>query len=170
VKVAALETTAVFGAVPCGGETVEEELVPLLPGSEQLRLQHSRAIEACGVLLADCAFLQQSGMLVIGQEPSCSCAPTPTMPPSMATTRVRAVSHFRIDVVNYIDRLRCVSSRPISVSGPELKRNTVSRAGISPALQHHSELMPTVCVIQKRMDSYAVEENGRTPAVAQSDV
>jgi hypothetical protein len=44
---------------------LEEILDPLLPGSEQLRLQHSWAIEACGVLLAVCAFLQQSGMLAI---------------------------------------------------------------------------------------------------------
>jgi hypothetical protein len=59
-----------FGGVPCWGETVEEVLVPVLPGSEQLRLQQSRAIETSGMLLADCAFLQQSGRLDIGQEPS----------------------------------------------------------------------------------------------------
>ena len=96
LKGAVLGIIAVFGAVPCWGETVEEELPPL-PGSEQFKLQHSRAIETSGVLLADCAFLQQSGTLVIGQEPSCSCAPTPTAPPSKATTRVILVSHFRID-------------------------------------------------------------------------
>jgi len=87
-----------FGAVPCWGEMVEEELVPLLPGSEQFKLQHSRAIETSGLLLADCAFLQQSGILVIGQEPSCSCTPAPNAPPSMAAMRANAVSHFRIDV------------------------------------------------------------------------
>jgi hypothetical protein len=70
-----------------------EAFDPLLPGSEQFRLQHSRAIETSGVLLADCAFLQQSGMLVIGHEPSPSCAPTPTAPPSMAATRTIAVNH-----------------------------------------------------------------------------
>jgi hypothetical protein len=59
-----------FGAVPCWGETVEEVLVPVLPGSEQFKLQHSRAIETSGVVFADCAFLQQSGRFDIGQEPS----------------------------------------------------------------------------------------------------
>ena len=62
---AAVDTIALLGVTPCWGEEFEEVLDPLLPGSEQLRLQHSRAIEACGVLLADCAFLQQSGMLAI---------------------------------------------------------------------------------------------------------
>jgi len=64
LKDVALGTIAVFGVVLCGGDKFEEVLVPL-PGSEQLRLQQSRAIETCGVLLADCAFLQQSGMLAI---------------------------------------------------------------------------------------------------------
>src|SRR5712671_6032330 len=77
----------------CWGEL--EELDPLLPGSEQFKLQQSRAIETPGVLLADCAFLQQSGMLAI--EPSPSCALTPIAPPIMAATRRRAVSQLRID-------------------------------------------------------------------------
>jgi hypothetical protein len=101
---------AVSGSVPCRGETLEEELVPPLPGSEQFKLQHSRAIETSGEVLADCAFLQQSGRFDIGQEPSCSCAPTPTAPPSMAATRVKAVSNFRIDVVDYIHQFPYVSS------------------------------------------------------------
>jgi hypothetical protein len=98
LKGAASVIIAVFGAVPCWGETVEEEL-PLLPGSEQFKLQHSRAIETSGLLLADCAFLQQSGMFVI--EPSPSCAPAPTAPPSMAAMRVKAVNHFRIAGTEY---------------------------------------------------------------------
>jgi hypothetical protein len=61
----AVGTIALLGVTPCWDEKLEEILDPLLPGSEQLRLQHSRAIEACGVLLAVCAFLQQSGMLAI---------------------------------------------------------------------------------------------------------
>lgn len=106
---------AMSGSVPCCGETLEEVLVPL-PGSEQFKLQQSRAIETSGELPADCAFLQQSGMLVIGQEPSCSCAPTPTAPQSRLTMRAKAVNHLRIDVVTILtvfvvcqaDRYRCV--------------------------------------------------------------
>ena len=80
--------------------------MPLLPGPEQFRLQHKRAMETSEELAAECAFLQQSGMLVIGQEPSSSFAPIPTAPPSMAAARARAVNHFRIGVVNYIDLVR----------------------------------------------------------------
>jgi len=54
------------------------------------------AIDTSAVLPDDCAFLQQSGMLVIGQEPSPSCAPTPTAPPSMAASKMNDVSHFLI--------------------------------------------------------------------------
>src|SRR5260370_21486973 len=110
LKRAALGIIAVFSAVPCWGETVEEELVPPLPSSEQFRLQHSRAIETSGALLADCAFLQQSGRFDIGQEPSPRCAPTPTAPPSIAATRVKAVNHFRIAVLNYKYSLLALSS------------------------------------------------------------
>jgi hypothetical protein len=95
---AAVGTIALLGVTPCFGEKLEEVLDPLLPGSEQLRLQQSRAIETSGVLLGDCAFLQQSGMLVIRLSPS--CAPAPTAPPSMAATRVKVVNHFRIAVSN----------------------------------------------------------------------
>jgi hypothetical protein len=103
-----LGMAALTGAMPCG-EKVEEVLDPLLPGSEQFKLQHSCAIETSGLLLADCAFLQQSGMFVI--EPSPSCAPTPTAPPSMAAMRVKAVNHFRIDVVTILtDFLTCQAS------------------------------------------------------------
>jgi hypothetical protein len=56
--------------MPCGAEKLDEMFDPPLPGSEQLRLQQSRAIETSGVLLADCAFLQQSGRFDIGHEPS----------------------------------------------------------------------------------------------------
>jgi hypothetical protein len=95
--------------MPCWGEKLDEELDPLLPGSEQFRLQQSRAIETCGVLLADCDFLQQSGILAI--EPSLSCAPAPTAPPSMAATRVKAVNHFRIAVSNDKYPLLALSSK-----------------------------------------------------------
>jgi len=61
-----------FGAMPCGDEKVDEPFAPPLPGSEQLRLQQSRAIETSGVLLVDFAFLQQSGRFDIGHEPSFS--------------------------------------------------------------------------------------------------
>jgi hypothetical protein len=53
------------------GEKLVDVLEPLLPGSEQLRLQQSRAIETSAVLFADWAFLQQSGRFDIGQRPSC---------------------------------------------------------------------------------------------------
>jgi len=79
---------------------VEEALDPLLPGSEQFRLQQSRAMETSEELLADCAFLQQSGILAI--EPSSSCAPTPIAPLSMAAMRANDVSHLRIVLTNYI--------------------------------------------------------------------
>ena len=49
----AVGTTALFGVAPCGGEKLEEELDPPLPGSEQFKLQQSRAIETAGLLLAD---------------------------------------------------------------------------------------------------------------------
>jgi hypothetical protein len=69
-----------------------------LPGSEQLRLQHNLAMKTSEMLPADCAFLQQSGMLVIGQEPSPSGAPTPTTPARMEVTSTKAVNHLRIVV------------------------------------------------------------------------
>ena len=90
-----LGITTEFGATPGRGEKLEDVFDPL-PGSEQFKLQHSRAIETSAVLLVDWAFLQQSGMLVIGQEPSPSCAPTPTAPLSIAVTRKKAVNHLRI--------------------------------------------------------------------------
>jgi len=80
---------------------LEDAFDPVLPGSEQFKLQHSRAIDTAGALLADCAFLQQSGMLAI--EPSPSCARTPVAPPTMAVTRMNDVSHFRILKSNCID-------------------------------------------------------------------
>jgi hypothetical protein len=90
---AAFSTSPPLELMPCWGEMLEE-LDPLLPGSEQFKLQQSRAIETPGVLLPDCAFLQQSGMLAI--EPSPPCALTPIAPPIMAATRRRAVSQLRI--------------------------------------------------------------------------
>jgi hypothetical protein len=63
---APLKGTQVF-RVPRCAEKPDELLLLVLPGSEQLRLQHNRAIEASGRLLL--AFLQQSGKFDIG--PSC---------------------------------------------------------------------------------------------------
>src|ERR1700730_7195220 len=99
--------------MPCRVEKLEAVLDPPLPGSEQFKLQQSRAIDTSGVPLADCAFLQPSGILAIG--PSPSCASTPMAPPSMAATRRKAISHLRIVVENYIDRLRGGQGRPISL-------------------------------------------------------
>jgi hypothetical protein len=96
LNAATLGTIAIFEVVPCSGEMLEELLVPLLPGSEQFKLQQSRAMETSAAFPPKCAFLQQSGMFVIGQEPSPSCAPTPTAPPSIATTRRKAVNNLRI--------------------------------------------------------------------------
>jgi hypothetical protein len=69
LKAAAFTATAVFAVVLCCVEKLDELLFPVLPGSEQFRLQQSRAIEAPGPLL--CAFLQQSGSFDIGHVPSC---------------------------------------------------------------------------------------------------
>ena len=55
---------AAIGTVPGEVEKLEEELDPVLPGSEQLILQHNLAIETSGVLLIERAFLQQSGRFV----------------------------------------------------------------------------------------------------------
>ena len=55
---------AAIGTVPGEVEKLEEELDPVLPGSEQLILQHNLAIETSGVLLIECALLQQSGRFV----------------------------------------------------------------------------------------------------------
>ena len=97
--------TAATGVATDWGEKLEEVFDPPLPGSEQFRLQHNRAMETSEELPGECAFLQQSGMLVIGQEPSPSCAPTPTAPPSMAAMRVKAINHFRIRVMTIFRRL-----------------------------------------------------------------
>src|SRR5258705_13661173 len=91
--------------MPGWGEKLEAVFDPPLLGSEQFRLQHSRAIDTSEELPAECAFLQQSGTLVMGQEPSPSCAPTPAAPPSMAAMRVKAVNHFRIGVMTILRRL-----------------------------------------------------------------
>jgi hypothetical protein len=88
--------------MPGCGEKMEDAFGPLLPGSEQFRLQHNLAMKTSEVLPADWAFLQQSGMLVIGHEPSPSWAPTPTTPPSMAATKMNAVNHFLIVVLTIL--------------------------------------------------------------------
>jgi hypothetical protein len=69
LKAAALTATALCAVVLCCVEKLDELLFPVLPGSEQFKLQHTRAIEARGPLLT--AFLQQSGSLDIGHQPSC---------------------------------------------------------------------------------------------------
>jgi hypothetical protein len=95
-------TTAASGIVPGEVEKLAVEFVPLLPGSEQFKLQHRRAIAACGELSAECALRQHSGMLDIGQEPSSNCAPTPTAPSIIDITRVETVIHLRIDVMTIL--------------------------------------------------------------------
>jgi hypothetical protein len=102
--------TAAIGVMPGWGEKLDELFEPLLPGSEQFKLQQRRAIETSGVWLVECAFLQQSGMFVSGHEPSPTCAPMPTAPQSMVTDRAKAVSHLRIGCGHYIERLRLMSS------------------------------------------------------------
>ena len=109
--------------MPGWGAKLEEVLDPVLPGSEQFRLQQSRAIETSEELLAEFAFLQQSGMLVIGQEPSPSCAPTPTAAPSMAATKMKVVNHLRIGC-NYINPL---PRRQGIASWPRLPGRSVER-------------------------------------------
>jgi hypothetical protein len=69
LKAAALTTTAAFPLVLNCTKKLLELLFPVLPGSEQFRLQQTRAIEAPGPLLR--AFLQQSGSFNIGHQPSC---------------------------------------------------------------------------------------------------
>ena len=64
--------TALTSARLACGEELDEEPDPLLPGSEQLMLQQSRAMETSAPRFAECAFLQQSGILDVGHEPSCS--------------------------------------------------------------------------------------------------
>ena len=63
-------TTAGKGVEACCEEKLTETLPPLLPGSEQFKLQQSRAMKTSGALLLERAFLQQSGTLLSGQEPS----------------------------------------------------------------------------------------------------
>jgi len=87
-----------------------EKLAPLLPGSEQFKLQQSRAIDTAGTLLLERAFLQQSGKLFSGQEPSPGCAPIPTAPPIIAAMRIQVVNNFRMVVRDYIEHVPRVSS------------------------------------------------------------
>jgi len=61
---------AYIGVELCCEEKFAEELDPLLLGSEQFKLQQSRAMETAGALLLERAFLQQAGTLLSGQEPS----------------------------------------------------------------------------------------------------
>jgi hypothetical protein len=116
------------GAAGCG-EKPDETFDPLLLGSEQFRLQQSRAMEACGVLLAALACLQQSGRFDIGQEPSLSCAPTPTVPPSR-DTRMNDISHFRMEMLTIWSPFFRCQALPWSVdsSPPFELENVASRS------------------------------------------
>jgi hypothetical protein len=67
LKGAAFTATGALAVVLGWTEKLDEVLFPVLPGSEQFRLQQTRAIEAPGSLLR--AFLQHSGSFNIG--PSC---------------------------------------------------------------------------------------------------
>ena len=69
LKTVAFNATAVCVILLCCVEKLGELLFPLLPGSEQFRLQQTRAIAAPGPVPS--AFLQQSGSFDIGHEPSC---------------------------------------------------------------------------------------------------
>jgi hypothetical protein len=101
--------TAPAGATPGCLEKLEL-FVLVLPVSEQLRLQHSRAIETSGALLAECAFLQQSSMFAIGQLPSCRSACTPTAAVAvMASIRTNVVVHFIIKYRQYSKASNTVS-------------------------------------------------------------
>jgi len=69
LKGTAFTATAACAVVLSWTEKLDEVLLPVLPGSEQFRLQQTRAIEApCSLLRA---FLQQSGSFNIGHQPSC---------------------------------------------------------------------------------------------------
>ena len=99
LKAKAFTATAVFAvAVDCA-EKLDELPLPVLPGSEQFRLQQTRAIEAPGSLLR--AFLQHSGSFNIGHKPSCSCAPTPAAAVNMTSVSTAEVSRFRVTAVDY---------------------------------------------------------------------
>jgi hypothetical protein len=93
-------------------DRLEEVLLPLLPGTEQFRLQHKRAIETAGDCSADWARLQQSGILLIGQELSCRCPPVPVTPITMVPMSKKDASHLII-FNDYIDRTTSVSIRSI---------------------------------------------------------
>src|ERR1044072_2126369 len=105
----AFTTTGLLTVDVCCVEELDE-VVPVLPGSEQLRLQQSRASEAWGPWL--CAFLQQSGKFDIGHEPSRCCAPTPTAPVNMTIVSATDVSHFRMTAWAIVRRSpRCQTLR-----------------------------------------------------------
>jgi len=114
---------------------LEEAFDPLLTGPEQFKLQHSRAIDTVGASLADCAFLQQSGMLAIEPSPSCAC--TPVAPPTRAITKMNDVSHFRIlnrTVLTAFSNCQGVSAELTGVSTDTLRHyERKRRAGVSAA-------------------------------------
>jgi hypothetical protein len=72
-------------------------------------------MEVFGVLLPECACLQQSGRFDIGQEPSLSCAPTPTAPLNR-DTRMNDISHFRIGTLTILSLFfQCQASAAVSL-------------------------------------------------------
>jgi hypothetical protein len=90
-------TAPVWKAMTRDDEKLTELFGTVVPGSEQFKLQHSRAIETSGALPFSRAVSQQSIMPLIGHLPSLSCAWTPaTALASMAMIRTKAVSHFAI--------------------------------------------------------------------------
>jgi hypothetical protein len=57
------------------------------------------------VFMADCAFLQQSGMFAIGQELSFACALTPNEAPMIARISMKLVNRVRMSVENIVSSL-----------------------------------------------------------------
>jgi hypothetical protein len=87
---------------------LKETLEPVLPLSEQFKLQQRRAIATSGEPPGAFAFLQQSGKFDIGLSPACT--PAPVAPLKIATTRIADVSHCLILEADYIDWSLLVSS------------------------------------------------------------
>lgn len=53
---------------------------------------------------------------------------------------------------------------------PDLKRYAVAQAGVASALENDAELMPSARIAYERMHSHTIENNRRTPALAEADV
>jgi hypothetical protein len=96
-----LLVTALLRSTSGGEGKLDEVFELVLPGSEQFRLQQSRAIDAEEVFSADCAFLQQSGTFAIGQEPSRERTPTPITPLTREVMIRKAASRLLMTVKHY---------------------------------------------------------------------